>query len=357
MPSEHWPSSETRSWLYLRARWYDATTGRFNRLDPFFGNLTDPQSLHKYAYVHGDPIQGVDPTGKWSIAGVATGIGIGAALGGIIGGGSAFVYSYFYAGNSFSEAFYDGLEGGKNGAITGAIAGLLYPVLAPALGYGATSAGFGTTATSIIEFYGASAISGGLTGGFDSWLKGQDPVEGAVTGLVFGLLFSSAGQLFGKLTRGVSARLPANATETQLLSQVSKEASDILESAAFQRASGIADQPELINYVRQYFGEMTKLIATRGGAAGTLNTQNGSFSNAFAVPLKGLFRPAALSHELAHVVREAKARLANSPSPFKLEEALKKYDPDFWRLWLGEEIGAFNTQIKYMFEYTARGGN
>ena len=48
---------------YLRARYYDPSTGRFNRLDPFFGNLNDPQSLHKYTYVHGDPINGIDPSG------------------------------------------------------------------------------------------------------------------------------------------------------------------------------------------------------------------------------------------------------------------------------------------------------
>ncbi len=53
---------------YLRARWYDLSTGTFNRLDPFFGNLRDPQSLHKYAYVHGDPVQGVDPTGLFFLA-------------------------------------------------------------------------------------------------------------------------------------------------------------------------------------------------------------------------------------------------------------------------------------------------
>ena len=50
---------------YLRARFYDPTNGRFNRLDPFYGNSQDPQSFHKYAYVHGDPIQGIDPTGKF----------------------------------------------------------------------------------------------------------------------------------------------------------------------------------------------------------------------------------------------------------------------------------------------------
>ncbi|MDR2762300.1 MAG: RHS repeat-associated core domain-containing protein, partial [Planctomycetaceae bacterium] len=48
---------------YLRQRYYDPSTGRFNRLDPFFGNLNDPLSLHKYLYIHSDPINGIDPTG------------------------------------------------------------------------------------------------------------------------------------------------------------------------------------------------------------------------------------------------------------------------------------------------------
>ena len=49
---------------YLRARWYRPQTGRFSRLDPFAGNLHDPQSLHKYVYVHLNPVIGVDPTGR-----------------------------------------------------------------------------------------------------------------------------------------------------------------------------------------------------------------------------------------------------------------------------------------------------
>ncbi|HBJ33987.1 MAG TPA: hypothetical protein DDZ51_04320 [Planctomycetaceae bacterium] len=53
---------------YLRARWYNPANGQFNRLDPFAGNMQDPQSLHKYAYVHGDPVQGVDPTGKFLVS-------------------------------------------------------------------------------------------------------------------------------------------------------------------------------------------------------------------------------------------------------------------------------------------------
>jgi RHS repeat-associated protein len=49
---------------HLRARYYDPTVGQFTSVDPFSGSPEDPQSLHKYAYVHGDPIQGVDPTGE-----------------------------------------------------------------------------------------------------------------------------------------------------------------------------------------------------------------------------------------------------------------------------------------------------
>jgi RHS repeat-associated protein len=60
---------------YLRARFYDPTTGRFNRLDPFSGNAANPQSLHKYAFVHGDPIQGLDPTGLFAVGLVGLGIG------------------------------------------------------------------------------------------------------------------------------------------------------------------------------------------------------------------------------------------------------------------------------------------
>ena len=49
---------------YLRARFYDPASGRFNRLDPFAGNFSDPLSLHKYLYTHGDPVNGVDPSGE-----------------------------------------------------------------------------------------------------------------------------------------------------------------------------------------------------------------------------------------------------------------------------------------------------
>ncbi|QNN24373.1 RHS repeat-associated core domain-containing protein [Planctomycetales bacterium ZRK34] len=52
---------------YLRARFYDPSSGRFNRLDPFAGNTSNPLSLHKYVYTQGNPIMGIDPSGEMSI--------------------------------------------------------------------------------------------------------------------------------------------------------------------------------------------------------------------------------------------------------------------------------------------------
>ena len=59
---------------YLRARYYDPSTGRFNRLDPFAGNNNDPQSLHKYTYAHNNPVMGSDPTGLFTLTEVQTSI-------------------------------------------------------------------------------------------------------------------------------------------------------------------------------------------------------------------------------------------------------------------------------------------
>jgi len=67
----------TATQYYLRARWYSPATGRFNKMDPFAGNNLDPQSLHKYLYTHANPINGIDPSGEFSLAGTLSAISIG----------------------------------------------------------------------------------------------------------------------------------------------------------------------------------------------------------------------------------------------------------------------------------------
>jgi len=61
---------------YLRARYYDPATGRFNRTDPYAGSPQDPQSLHKYLYCHANPVNATDPSGLWSLIKSITVVGI-----------------------------------------------------------------------------------------------------------------------------------------------------------------------------------------------------------------------------------------------------------------------------------------
>ena len=45
------------------ARFYQPETGRFITMDSYEGVQSDPASLHKYAYAHGDPVNNTDPSG------------------------------------------------------------------------------------------------------------------------------------------------------------------------------------------------------------------------------------------------------------------------------------------------------
>src|SRR5208283_5317497 len=49
---------------YLRARYYNPSTGRFLSRDPEAGKPIDPKSLHKYLYAGGDPVNRIDPSGR-----------------------------------------------------------------------------------------------------------------------------------------------------------------------------------------------------------------------------------------------------------------------------------------------------
>lgn len=48
---------------HLRARHYNPRQGRFTSMDPFAGYAGSPQTLHKYTYVHADPVNFIDPSG------------------------------------------------------------------------------------------------------------------------------------------------------------------------------------------------------------------------------------------------------------------------------------------------------
>jgi RHS repeat-associated protein len=108
--------------LYLRARWYDPSVGRFTTRDPFPGFSALPQTQHPYVYVGNNPINLTDPSGKLFFIPVL----IVAAAGGLLGG------TIYYTAQSYlnrdpcagmkwdwREAAFWGVAGTGLGAILG----------------------------------------------------------------------------------------------------------------------------------------------------------------------------------------------------------------------------------------------
>ena len=93
---------------YLRARYMDPTSGRFISRDPFAGNSFDPPSLHKYSYALNNPVNVVDPTGRFGIASIGFNFSIRSIL------ISAAISAPFRA----LEAAKDLSEGASLGAVT-----------------------------------------------------------------------------------------------------------------------------------------------------------------------------------------------------------------------------------------------
>jgi RHS repeat-associated protein len=56
---------------YLRQRYYDSSTGRFTRQDTYQGRLEEPFTLHKYVYTDNNPVNGIDPTGLFTMADIS----------------------------------------------------------------------------------------------------------------------------------------------------------------------------------------------------------------------------------------------------------------------------------------------
>jgi RHS repeat-associated protein len=96
---------------YLRARYYNPTIGTFNRLDPFFGNLTDPLSLHNYLYVHSDPVNNYDPSGEFSVGGTISSVAICTGIASLGINVFAGVKNALYGKSIFPDASLIGISG------------------------------------------------------------------------------------------------------------------------------------------------------------------------------------------------------------------------------------------------------
>ena len=92
----------------LRARYYNPNTGRFMSRDPNSPSIldsnyspTDPKDLHRYLYANGDPINGIDPTGRATMAELT------ARMGRIITAAVAFANAAFQCLKLYNQIDYD----------------------------------------------------------------------------------------------------------------------------------------------------------------------------------------------------------------------------------------------------------
>ncbi len=101
---------------YLRARYYDAQSGRFLTADSWEGRTSDPATLHKYLYAHSDPVNSRDPSGNWTMTEMLIVVVIVAILSAILGTLvtgklSTGLHIGFYAGASTAILFAAAAQG------------------------------------------------------------------------------------------------------------------------------------------------------------------------------------------------------------------------------------------------------
>ena len=175
--------TESDNLYYMRARYYDAEVGRFISEDP--AGFIDGPNL--YAYVGGNPVNAVDPTGlcPWCIPG---------AVGALIGGTANAAAEYLDGGSQMDvlKAFGVGALAGGAFGVTGGAAG------------------------SIGAWVGAGAASGGLTSGLTTAATGGTVGE-VMTDTLFG-----AG--IGALAGGLGHRVAVNSAIVAVKGGASKSA-------------------------------------------------------------------------------------------------------------------------------------
>jgi RHS repeat-associated protein len=178
---------------YLRARYYDPTTGRFNRLDPFLGNNFDPQSFHNYLYTCGNPINYTDPTGTIPLPIFML---LGAIIGTGVGGGIGYAL------------------GGWQGALPGAFGGLFMGL---GLGISIGSYSLGIVLSAAAERLISTSVAGGFVLTAGGWIWGNSSMSWgirnvgsnpAITQKRIAIVYGNLGQMMNLAFAGNAVSLP-----------------------------------------------------------------------------------------------------------------------------------------------------
>jgi RHS repeat-associated protein len=191
--------------VHFGARDYDAFTGRWTSKDPLrFGG----GDTNLYGYVNGNPVLGMDPTGKYCLSEKAIG-----AIGGAVGGAFSGVIAGLQAGNPGAAIALGGmgaLMGGLGGytgtdklgtaTVGGAAAAAASTIAIPSGAFGgavggvlAYDLGQGGMRDTAAGMWGGAV--GGAVGGFAAEFFGNAALKGALSGGLGGLAGAALGGL------------------------------------------------------------------------------------------------------------------------------------------------------------------
>lgn len=155
---------------YLRARYYDTDTGRFNVADTYLGDVSQPLTLNRYSYTINNPVMHIDPSGHFVLTALIVGAAVGAVVGAAISGIKSYKEQERTGKVNGWEVAKDALVGGVIGGVAGAAAGAVGAVAfagvgaaatgttMAAVGAGKVALGLGTTVLAGT----ASAVAGGI---------------------------------------------------------------------------------------------------------------------------------------------------------------------------------------------------
>jgi len=130
--------------------------------------MQDPQSLHKYLYVHGDPVNGIDPKGESLIAALGS-LAIVGAMRGLKLGAVGAVSGAIIGGIDASLAGQNIVKGAINGAKWGGAIGFSLGFLAPF----ATTFLAPATISQIADMGAGASLFFGAAGFVDSFQQGH----------------------------------------------------------------------------------------------------------------------------------------------------------------------------------------
>ena len=226
---------------YLRARWYDSLTGRFNKTDPYSGNTQDPQSLHKYLYCHANPVNNVDPNGMMSLfVGTLITISIMSITSGLIAGTISKG-----TGGSFASGFI-------RGTVTSFVAFSLMALSHGSIGPHVAFAIGGAAAQLLIE---------AVTGGFDEWNDALCRI--AIAGFIAGAFAWISSVRFDILSVNTN-ELGAILADYGLREFVSRPAKDMSKTAIEGAFWGLAGRPlDLLSDLMQKTSQRGKRLTPR----------------------------------------------------------------------------------------------